>query len=92
MQDQMKDIQTEMERSEFTGTAGNGAVSISFSGKYDPLKVNIKEEAMGDREMLEDLVLTALKDLNSQITDAMEQKMSKVTAGLNIPGLKLPGF
>lgn len=92
MQDQMKDVQTEMERAEFTGTAGGGAVSITCNGKYEFTAVKIKEDALSDRDMLEDLVLAALKDASSKVTETMEQKMSKITAGLNIPGLKLPGF
>lgn len=92
MQDQMKDIQAEMENAEFTGTAGGGAVIVVCNGKYEFTSVKIKEDAIADREMLEDLVLAALKDVGNKVTETMEQKMSKVTAGLNIPGLKLPGF
>ena len=92
MQDQMKGVQEEMERSEFTGTSGGGAVTIVCNGKYEFTSVKIKEDALGDRDMLEDLVLAALKDASGKVTDTMEQKMAKITAGLNIPGLKLPGF
>ncbi len=92
MQDQMKGVQEEMERSEFTGTSGGGAVTIVCNGKYEFLSVKIKEDALSDRDMLEDLVLAALKDASGKVTDTMEQKMAKITAGLNIPGLKLPGF
>jgi len=92
MQDQMKGVQEEMERSEFTGTAGGGAVTITCNGKYEFISVKIKEDAMADRDMLEDLVLAALQDASNKVTETMEQKMSKITAGLNIPGFKLPGF
>ncbi|MCE3235211.1 MAG: hypothetical protein K0Q50_1391 [Vampirovibrio sp.] len=92
MQDQMKDIQEEMERSEFTGTAGGGAVTVTCNGKYEFTSVKISPEALGDKDMLEDLMLAALKDVSNKVTETMEQKMSKITAGLNIPGLKLPGF
>ena len=92
MQDQMKDIQEEMERTEFTGTAGGGAVVVTCNGKYEFLSVKINQEAMSDKDMLEDLLLAALKDASNKVSETMEQKMSKITAGLNIPGLKLPGF
>ena len=55
MQDQMKSIQTEMESTEFTGTAGGGAVSVTCNGKFQFIRVSISQEAAGDREMLEDL-------------------------------------
>lgn len=87
MQDQMKEVQAEMERTEFTGTAGGGAVSITCNGKYEFVSVKLTDEAVGDREMLEDMVLAALKDVTDKVSDTMEKKMASVTAGLNIPGL-----
>lgn len=92
MQDQMKQVQVEMENSEFTGTAGGGAVTVTCNGKYEFTKVALTNEALGDREMLEDLVLAALKDATGKVNSTMEQKMGAVTSGLNIPGLNLPGF
>jgi len=92
MQDQMKGVQEEMERSEFTGTAGGGVITITCNGKYEFLSVKLKEDAMADRDMLEDLILAALQDASNKVTETMEQKMAKITAGLNIPGFKLPGF
>lgn len=92
MQNQMKEIQSELERTEFTGTAGNGAVTVTCNGKHEFLNVSIKDEAMGDREMLEDLLLAALKDASGKVATTMEEKMGAVTAGLNMPGLNIPGF
>ena len=92
MQNQMKSVQDELEATEFTGTAANGAVTITCNGKHEFLKVALTDDAMGDREMLEDLVLTALKDATGQVSKTMEEKMGAVTAGMNIPGLNLPGF
>lgn len=86
MQDQMKEIQAEMERTEFTGTAGGGAVTVTCNGKYEFLSVKLNDEAMGDREMLEDLILAAIKDASNKVSSKMEEKMSGVTAGLNLPG------
>jgi DNA-binding YbaB/EbfC family protein len=92
MQDQMKDVQAEMEKTEFTGTAGGGAVSVTCNGKYQFTSVKISPEALNgdDASMLEDLMMTALNDLSLKVTGAMESKMSSITSGLNIPGLKLP--
>jgi DNA-binding YbaB/EbfC family protein len=92
MQDQMKGIQEEMEQSLFTGTAGGGAVTVTCNGKYEFISVKIKPEALEDKDTLEDLMLAALQDASNKVTEAMEQKMAKITAGLNIPGFKLPGF
>lgn len=90
MQDDMKKVQTEMENTQFTGTAGGGAVTVTCNGKYEFQGVKISEEAAGDREMLEDMILAALKDVSNKVAESMEQKMGSITSGLNIPGLQLP--
>jgi len=92
MQDEMKSIQTEMENAEFTGTAGGGAVTVTCNGKFQFLRVSISQEAAGDKDMLEDMILAALKDATDKVSKTMEEKMGAVTKGLNIPGLNLPGF
>jgi len=92
MQDKMAAVQKELEAATFTGTAGGGAVSVTCNGKYEFSAVKISPDAAADPEMLEDLMLAALKDASSKVSKAMEEKMSAVTAGMNIPGLKLPGF
>lgn len=92
MQDKMKQVQDELERTSFTGTAGGGAVSVTCNGKYEFTEVKISPDAAADAEMLEDLLLAALKDATGKVSKTMEEKMSDVTAGMNIPGMKLPGF
>ena len=88
MQDQMKEIQGEMEKTEFSGTAGGNAVTVVCNGKYEFIRVQLSQEALEDKETLEDLILTALKDASTKVATTMEQKMGAVTAGMNIPGLK----
>jgi nucleoid-associated protein EbfC len=92
MQEQMTVIQDELEKEEITASAGNGAVVIVANGKYEFKKVTISPEVAGDAALLEDLMLAALKDLSAKIAKLTEEKMAKVTSGmnLNIPGLKLP--
>lgn len=90
MQDQMQNVQKEMENTQFTGTAGNGLVTVVCNGKFEFLSVNIKPEALTDAGLLEDLVMAALKDATNQVTKTLEQRMKGVTEGMNIPGLKLP--
>jgi DNA-binding YbaB/EbfC family protein len=93
MQEEIGNIQEELGKMEIEGVAGGGKVKLRFSGKFDPLGAKIDPELLksGDAEMLEDLIMTALKDANEKIIDITQKKMSKVTAGLpKIPGLKLP--
>jgi nucleoid-associated protein EbfC len=90
MQKKMAGIQDELEQMEITGTAGGGAVVILSNGKFEFKSIKINPDALTDVGLLEDLILAALQDINEQITKLAEDKMSGLTAGLNIPGLKLP--
>lgn len=91
MQDEMQAVQEQMAQTEFSGTAGGGAVTITCNGKYEFKSVKFGDNAdLSDKGMTEDLVLAALQDLGKKVSETMESKISGVTQGLNIPGLKLP--
>ena len=87
MQRQMEVTQKEMEEKEYEATAGGGAVTVKVSGKKEVLSVKLSEEVVDpdDIEMLEDLLLVAINEANSQIAQELEEKMGKYTKG--IPGL-----
>lgn len=96
MMKQMQDMQRDMTRSQeqlnetiFTGVANDELVTITLNGKREVQSVNIKEELveMSDHELLEDLVLIALKDVLGQVDSETEKIMGKYTDNLNIPGL-----
>lgn len=89
MQDDMARIQEEVEASEFTASAGGGAVEVKVSGKHEVLGITIKPEVVDpeDVEMLEDLLIASLNEAVRKANDTMEREMNAVTGGLNIPGL-----
>jgi len=90
MQSKMQSIQEELERTEFQGQAGNGAVTVVMNGKHELVRVSISPEAMGDKAMLEDLILSAVNNANATVNQTAQEKMQSLTGGLKIPGLKLP--
>ncbi|MBX2861244.1 MAG: YbaB/EbfC family nucleoid-associated protein [Vampirovibrio sp.] len=90
MQAEMEKVQEEMANTEVTGTAGGGSVEVVCSGKHEFKSVKISPDAAGDAEMLEDLILAALKDATQKVESLSEEKMSGIKSGLNMPGLKLP--
>lgn len=92
MQKRMNGIQEELAKVDITGTAGGGAVTIVCNGKHEFKKVTISPEAAGDPALLEDLVLTALKDVSTKVSELAEEKFGEVTDGIRIPGMKFPGF
>ena len=89
MQNEMARIQEEVENSEFSASAGGGAVEVTVNGKHEVVSVNIQPEVVDpeDVEMLEDMLVAALNEVTRQIDEEAERELNSVTGGLNIPGL-----
>ena len=81
--------QEELEAKEYIGTASGEMVSVTMNGKHEVVAVSIKPEAVDpdDIEMLEDLIAAAVNSAVSAVDKDSEEEMSKLTGGLNIPGL-----
>ena len=89
MQREMEKMQAELEEKEFTATAGGGAISVTASGAKEIKALEIDKDVVDpdDVEMLQDLIIAAVNEVMRQIDEASESEMSKLTGGLNIPGL-----
>ncbi len=89
VQQRLMKMQEELEATQFTGTAGGGAVTISMSGKYEISAVKIDPEAFSaeDIEELEVMVKAAAKDAFDKVTEAQQKLLSGATGGMRIPGL-----
>ena len=89
MQKQMEKMQKEIEETEFESSVGGGAVSVKVNGKKEVLDVTMKPEVVDpdDIEMLQDLVISAVNEALRKVDDAQSSQMSKMTGGMNIPGL-----
>jgi len=88
MQKEMAKIQKEIEELEVDGQSGGGLVRVVVSGNKKILSVNIDSEVMKeDKEMVEDLILSATNQALENIDKISKEKMAPVTGGLNIPGL-----
>lgn len=85
MQQRMQDAQKELLDLVVTGEAGGGMVRIEMNGRHDALKVKISPTLMDDAEMLEDLIAAAINDAVRKIEKVSKEKISKLTAGLNLP-------
>ena len=91
MQEKMKTAQAQLAALEVSGQAAGGLVKVSLTGKYELRRVQIDPAAMEDREMLEDLIVTAYSEAFKQVEAANAQLMSGATAGMPMPpGFKLP--
>lgn len=87
MQIRMKKAQEEIQKMEFEGSAGGGAVKIKITGDYKVTSLHISPDAAGDVEMLQDMITLATNDALKLAKETSAKEMEKVTGGMNIPGL-----
>ena len=83
MQENMQKMQAELEAKEIESSVGGGVVTVKVND------INIKPEVVDpdDIEMLQDLVLSAVNEALRSVDEMQASQMSKVTGGMNIPGL-----
>jgi nucleoid-associated protein EbfC len=90
VQDKMMKIQDELASTEMQGKSDDGNVEVTCSGKFDNWQVTINPSLNGDTALIQAGVQQALVALSNTIMNTTQDKMSSLTKGLNIPGLKLP--
>jgi DNA-binding YbaB/EbfC family protein len=85
----MAEMQEEMANKQVEASAGGGMVTAVVNGKQQLLDLKIEPAAVDpdDVEMLQDLVVAAVNEAIKQSQQMAQEEMSKITGGLNIPGL-----
>lgn len=91
MQQEMLAVQESLKTKELEASVGGGAVVARVNGQKELLSVALSDEiikeAQEDKEMLQDLILSAVNEAMRQAEELSEKEMEKVTGGVNIPGL-----
>ena len=89
MQAKLAMLQNELAEREVESSAGGGMVIAKVNGKQQLLSITINKECVDPNDVatLEELVFTAVNQAMKQSQDMVQQAMSKVTGGMNIPGL-----
>lgn len=93
MQTKMAQLQEEMQNVIVTGEAGAGLVKVSCTAKGELKSLDIDPSIFNgdDKEVVEDLILAAVKDAQSKATVRAQEEMAKLSEGLGIPkDMKLP--
>lgn len=92
MQAEMQKAQAELANLEVEGQSGGGMVAVVMTGSHEVRRVRIDDSLFGeDKDMLEDLVAAAINDAVHKVEQTTKDRMSGLTAGLNLPGgMKLP--
>lgn len=89
LQARLAKIQEELADTTLEGTSGGGTVKVTINGQQDIQSVKISPEVVNpeDVEMLEDLILAAIKDAMTKSQELASKRMGGLTGGLKIPGL-----
>jgi nucleoid-associated protein EbfC len=87
LQSKMQAMQDELGQVEVEGVAGGGLVSVRMTAKMEVRAVKIDPSLMkaDEREILEDLLVTAHHDAQRKAEAAMQEKMKAFTGGLGLP-------
>ena len=90
MQSKMQALRDELRQRQVEGTAGGGMVVVTLNGCSEPVRVKIDPELGGDTEMLEDLLLAALRDAQQKVQELVQQEMGGLAGPLG-GAFGLPG-
>ncbi|QDY68616.1 YbaB/EbfC family nucleoid-associated protein [Qingshengfaniella alkalisoli] len=93
MQTKMGELQEQLASITVEGESGAGMVKATATAKGELTALNIDPSIFNadDKEMVEDLILAAIKDAQSKARDRSEEETRKLTEGLGLPaGMNLP--
>ncbi len=82
-------LQKQMGEMVVEASSGGGMVNVAVDGHKQLLKVTLDPECVSkdDVEMLQDLILAAVKDAQRKVDEALANQMQGMMGGMKIPGL-----
>ncbi|MCA9028987.1 MAG: YbaB/EbfC family nucleoid-associated protein [Planctomycetaceae bacterium] len=89
LQDRMGAMNDALAELRVEGTAGGGMVKIEATAQQKVTGCQIEEAifAAGDREMIEELIVSAVNQALEKAKQAQAEQMSRMAGDLNLPGL-----
>ena len=92
VQKKIEEVQNELDDLTIEADSGGGMVKVVVNGKQQILELTIEPDAIKeDKELLEDLIISAVNNALSQSLEESQNRMNAVTGnmlgGMNIPGL-----
>ena len=93
MQQKMADLQEEMHSIMVEGESGAGLVKATCTAKGELKSLDIDPSIFNaeDKEVVEDLILAAIKDAQSRAQEKVKEEMGKLTESMGLPkDMKLP--
>ena len=92
MQSKLAEIQEGLADKTIEVSTGGGMVKVVANGLNEIISVKIDDELinMNDREVLEDLITSAVNEASKKVKEMAQEEMTKITGGVKIPGLFPP--
>ena len=92
VQERIEGLQGELAALRIEGQAGGGMVTVVVNGQQELISVKIDPQLIAeDVEMVEDLVVAAVRQAMEKSKEESQQKVNAVTGGM-LGGLNLPGL
>jgi DNA-binding YbaB/EbfC family protein len=93
MQDRMAAVQEELGNKTVSADAGGGVVEATCNGRRELVRVRIDKSRVdvNDTEMLEDLIVAAVRAAQDKAVDLAKGEMQRVAAEMGVPPGMLPG-
>jgi hypothetical protein len=93
LQGKMQQVQEDLARIVVLGEAGAGLVKarVTATGELTGLDIDPSILVASEKEVVEDLILAAIRDAQAKASARHQSEMAKLTEGLPLPpGMKLP--
>jgi nucleoid-associated protein EbfC len=93
MQAKMVEMQEDLARIVVVGESGAGLVRARATAKGELTGLDIDPSIFvaSEKEVVEDLILAAIKDAQSKAAERSQSELARLTEGLGLPpGMKLP--
>ena len=93
LQTKMAQVQEELHTIMVTGESGAGLVKATASAKGELKALDIDPSIFNgdDKEVVEDLILAAIKDAQTKAAERSQEELNKITESLGLPSdIKLP--
>ncbi len=89
----MSGVQENLKNLKVVGKSGAGLVKVTAaaSGDFESIEIDPSILREDEKEVVEDLILAAVRDAQTKASDLAKQEMMEATDGLDLPnGIKLP--
>jgi DNA-binding YbaB/EbfC family protein len=95
LKQKMNQLQEEMAKRTASADAGGGMVTATVNGRLELTAIKIDKSRVvdiNDTEMLEEVIVSAVRAAQAKIAAEMQGEMQKLAGGLNLPPGMLPGM